>query len=252
MKIPFKTLLITLLLSTFCNAQKLDPEVALFSGITSMQTDYGERKHFGSSYANIGFGVGAAFYLNFSKKSNNWNDRVRYFEEHFRLRLELSYMQTKLVHRGQYTEGNSPDTVLYNAMEGTSTILNYGAQIEYSIFDISKKQFFNPYVSVGFLANSNTPKLESSLGNIQTNTALIPNVYSDGLFLEKNNSTSLILGFGTRLQPKSYYSKSIYLIDFRLQRFNSDIIDGLKPNLSANKYDDWLLFFSVGYIFSFN
>jgi hypothetical protein len=115
---------------------------------------------------------------------------------------------------------------------------------------MSDEKIFDPYISFGFLGNLNTPKLESTLGNITADSNLIPNVYDDGLFLEKNSSTSLILGLGTRIRSKNYTNKSIYLIDFRWQRFNSDNVDGLSPKISANKFNDWLLFFSVGYVFN--
>jgi len=247
----------TLILFLFCislisNAQDLKTELGLITGMTSMQSDYGERSHFGSSYANIGFGSGIVFYVGESDIRKTWNDRANMFQDHMRLRVEVSYMQTKLVHRGVYTLGSSSSTVLYNAMEGTSRVLNYGAQIEYNIFRISNKQYVDPYLSVGFLVNTNMPNLSSSLGDIETNPSLIPNVYNNGVYLDNNNSTSLIMGFGTRLRPKSYFNNSIYLLDFRWQKFNSDMVDGLTPTIEANKYNDWLLFISAGYIFSLN
>ena len=245
-------ILFLILYSIKNNAQDLKSEFGLIAGATSMQTDYGERGHFGSSYANMGFGFGGVFYLSFDNIRKRWNDRTTGLKDHIRLRAEISYMKTNLKQRGKYTQGTSSQTVLYNAMRGTSTMLNYGGQLEYTIFGISSKQNFDPYLSIGFLANSNTPQLESELGDINTNPNLIPNVYNDGVFLEKNNSTSLILGVGARMKPKDYNSKSIYLVDFRWQRFNSDIVDGLAPKLSANKFNDWLLFISFGYIFNLN
>ncbi|MEE9349037.1 MAG: hypothetical protein V3U80_03255 [Flavobacteriaceae bacterium] len=251
-----KNVLIAVLLTFYIGknmyAQSINTEVGLLTGTTSMQSDYGEREHFGSSYANIGFGAGAVVYFSADNKRRRWNDRYNSFQEHLRLRAEVSYMRTKLIHRGAYTQGSGANTILYNAMEGTSSILNYGVQIEYSIFKMSNQSFVDPYLSIGFLANSNSPQLISILGEVDTDPSLIPPVYNDGVFLDKNKSTSLIMGFGTRLRPKSYYNKSIYLVDFRWQKFNSDIVDGLNPTLTANKYNDWLLFFSLGYIFNFN
>lgn len=244
--------LLCLIYNIQVKAQNLNSEIGFSVGITSMQTDYGERGHFASSYANVGFGVGAAYYLSFNNNRIKWNDRSKFAQEHLRLRLEVSFMQTKLVHRGKYTQGSGSNIIKYNAMIGTSTIINYGAQLEYNIFILSSKQYFDPYLSIGFLGNSNSPKLTSSLGEINGNNNLIPSVYNNGVFLDKNNSTSLIIGLGTRLRPKNYWNKSIYLIDFRWQKFNSDIVDGLKPNLKANKFNDWLLYLSIGYIFNFN
>jgi len=241
-----------LLINSIVFSQDLRYDIGIISGATSMQTDYGERGHFGSSYANMGFGIGGVYYISYDYLRIKWNDRTTHLKDHLRLRLELSYMKTNLIHRGKYTEGNPSFTELYNAMKGTSTILNYGLQFEYTLFNMSAEKRFSPYVSVGFLGNSNTPKLESTIGNIETNPNLIPSVYDNGVFLEKNSSTALILGVGARFKPKDYYNKSIYLIDFRWQRFNSDNIDGLSPKINANKFNDWLLFFSIGYIYNLN
>lgn len=78
-------------------------------------------------------------------------------------------MTTKLIHRGQYIQGSSPQTILYAGMRGTSKILNYGLQMEYSLFNMSDERHFNPYFSLGLLGNSNTPELESAFGSINEN-----------------------------------------------------------------------------------
>ena len=214
-----------------------------------MQTDYGERGHFASSYANIGYAFGGIMYLSVSDKRKYWNQRGNFYYDHFRLRFEISFMKTKLKHRGRYTEGTSENTIKYNAMRGISTILNYGFQIEYSISPISDNQFLEPYVSFGILRNSNKPQLNSTIGNINTDNSLIPTVYTNGVFLNKNTSFSPIISAGIRVNKNE---KSKYLIDFRLQRFNSDIVEGLKPKLDANKFNDWLLCMSFGYILKLN
>lgn len=239
--------IIIYLICTSSYAQDLVSEFGIFTGATSMQTDYGERGHFGSSYANVGFGIGGVYYLSFNNYKIKWSERTTSLKDHVRLRVELSYMKTNLIHRGQYTQGNSNFTKLYNGMRGTSSIFNYGAQFEYTIFNMSDNRSLNPYISIGFLGNLNTPKLESNLGDIEVSPNLIPSVYNGGVFLDKNSTSSIIIGAGTRINPKN--NNASYLIDFRWQRFNSDIVDGLTPRIDANKFNDWLLFISVGYIF---
>lgn len=245
-----KLVLITLIISSSCYAQSIKTEFGIFAGAVSMQSDYGERGHFGSNYANMGFGIGGALYLGVDNNGGNWNSRISNTQNHFRLRLELSYMKTKLIHRGAYTEGSGVNTVLYNAMVGNSTIINYGGQIEYSIFEISEKRSFDPYISIGYLANSNSPEIESELGDIDDDLSLIPSVYDDGVFLDKNNSGSLVLGLGTRLRSKNTQKKSVYIFELRWQRFNSDIVEGLVPKISGNKFNDSLFFASFGYVFN--
>ncbi len=248
MKIQFSLFII--FVCTFSYAQNLISEFGVFTGATSMQTDYGERGHFGSSYANVGFGIGGVYYLSFNNYKIIWHDRTTYLKEHFRLRIELSYMKTNLIHRGKYTQGNTIFTKKYNAMRGTSAIFNYGTQIEYTMFNMSDGKSLNPYLSIGFLGNINTPKLESKLGDIKSSPYLIPTVYNGGVFLNRNNTTSFIVSAGTRINPKN--KKATYLIDFRWQRFNSDTVEGLIPRISANKFNDWLLFIHIGYVFRIN
>ncbi|MEE9348597.1 MAG: hypothetical protein V3U80_00965 [Flavobacteriaceae bacterium] len=233
-------------------SQDLLYDVGIISGATSMQSDYGERGHFGSSYANMGFGIGGVYYVSYDNFRKQWNDRTTFLKEHLRARLELSFMKTNLIQRGKYTQGNPSFTQYYNSMKGTSNTINYGLQIEYTLFNMSDRKKIDPYVSFGFLGNSNSPKLISALGDIETDSNLIPSVYDDGVFLDKKNSTSLTIGMGARLKPKEFYNKSIYLLDFRWQRFNSDFIDGLSPTLDANKHNDWLLYLSIGYIYNLN
>jgi len=39
------------------------------------------------------------------------------------------------------------------------------------------------------------------------------------------------------------------MIDLRWQYYFSDRVDGLDHQLDYNKYNDWLVWFNVGYIF---
>lgn len=245
-------LLLLLLISVTIKAQYFDSEAGLFIGATSMQSDYGEKGHFNSSYGNLGFGIGAVYYISFNSNIRRWNDKSQQLKEHLRLKAEVSYMKTGLIHRGAYTEGTSAQTLLYNAMKGTSTTINYGFQLEYTIFNKSDDHRFEPYVSLGLLGNSNTPELESGLGNIETDPNLIPTVYNNGVFLEKTNSSSVTFGAGARIKSSDLNNKNSILIDFRWQRFDSDVIEGLKPTLDANQNKDYLLFLSIGYVFSLN
>ncbi len=247
MKKKYNTVFLVLLMYITVTAQDLKSEFGFFTGLVSMQTDYGERGHFGSSYANIGFGVGGVYYMSFDDQRKRWNDKMGL--SHFRIRAELSYIQVNLKHRGKYTYGNSNFTKLYNAMDGKASIFNYGMQLEYALFSFSGDEKFNPYLSLGFLGNRNKSKITSSLGDVALNSNLLPSIYRDGINTEATNSTAIIVGVGTRIKPKNNF-KSTYLIDFRWQRFNSDLIEGLSPKIEANKYNDWLFFVSVGYVFN--
>src|SRR6187549_3739019 len=73
-------------------------EIGGFFGPTVMKSDYGQRNDDSSTYRNTGFGIGLVHYLSFSYKSTN----DAYFNEHFKVRSELSFSQTKLNHFGEW------------------------------------------------------------------------------------------------------------------------------------------------------
>jgi len=72
-----------------------------------------------------------------------------------------------------------------------------------------------------------------------------PHGYSN----ESKAVTSEVLNLGTRYKLNRM---SDLVLDVRLQYFNSDWVDGLNPNkelYTENKYNDWLTFIGVGYIY---
>src|SRR6187402_1876519 len=73
-------------------------EVGAFFGPSVMKSDYGQRNDDSSTYRNTGFAIGLVHYLNFSSKSMI----STYFNEHFKVRSELSFNETKLNHFGEW------------------------------------------------------------------------------------------------------------------------------------------------------
>ncbi len=248
--IKLKLIIAVFIISIYAtNGQDLNHEIGIFAGVISMQTDYGQRKDFSSSYGNVGFGVGAAYYVSFNEVYGRWNDRSTYMKSHVRLKLEFSYMSNSFKHHGEYTKGTSLETVKYNAMQGSTKLLNYGAQFEYLIYKNYDLRKWEPYVSAGlFMVNYNAA-LKSSLGDISQDASLLPNVYgANSVFLNKDKTQSFSFGGGSRYNLDNF----TMTFDFRWQRFLSDTVDGLKPKIPANKYNDWLLFFNVGAVFKLN
>jgi hypothetical protein len=141
-------------------------EVGGFFGSSFMKSDYGQRNDNDSNYRNTGFTVGLVHYMNFSYKSMS----DAYFNEHFKVRSELSFNKTKLNHFGKWVEnGNSIGKQQLRAMEGKSSILNLGAQLEYyplseiHEFEYSRGSIY-PYISLGFQYNFYNVQSSSSMG----------------------------------------------------------------------------------------
>jgi hypothetical protein len=231
-------------------------EVGGYFGSSFMKSDYGQRNDDPSTYRNNGFGIGLVHYMNFSYKSMS----DAYFNEHFKVRSELSFSKTKLNHFGQWVNGTSIGKQQLKAMEGKSTILNLGAQLEYyPLREIHEFEYsigsVYPYISLGLQYNFYNVQSTSSMGELGTVAATFPKylVPSDGHsygFSSENNSTwSIVTGVGARYKLTPL---SDLMIEARLQYFGSDWVDGLNPNkeiYTENKYNDWQAWLTFGYIF---
>ncbi len=235
-------------------------EIGFITGAASFTTDYGERHNFSSNVGgNIGMGVGVIYYLNFSDYRYRWNQRTNYFSEHFRVRGELSYMSAKLDHFGQWAEENSIWGEQLRSMHGKASIINLGAQLEFHIVDIVDfgsrripELKWSPYVSAGFMVDFYNPDLKSDLGDWTQDISVIYEKWQvpGAINVKANITTSATLGIGTRHKLGEY---SDILIESRWQYFFSNYVDGLNAKQDpANKYNDWLLWVHVGYVYYLN
>jgi hypothetical protein len=117
-------------------------EVGVIAGPVAFQSDYGERHNYDTNFGNTGYGIGLIHYLNFSYKADcNCYTPETYFNDHFKLRSELSYNKTNLRHYGEYVEGDKKK--LFNrqlrGMRGSTAVTNIGMQLEY--FPLSIRDF---------------------------------------------------------------------------------------------------------------
>ena len=237
-------------------------EIGFISGSASFTTDYGERNNFQSNVGgNIGMGIGLIYYLNFTDYRYRWNQRTSYFAEHFRVRAEFSYMSAKLDHFGQYVDESETSYAAdqLRAMHGFTEIYNLGAQLEFHIVDIvdfGSRRIpdlkWSPYLSAGLMIDFYNPSLKSDLGDWKADPSLLyPKWAAPGATNMKANVTgSATLGIGTRHKLGEY---SDILIESRWQYFFSNFVDGLNAkNDPANKYNDWLLWVQVGYVYYLN
>jgi hypothetical protein len=244
--------------TTVSNAQnKLAHEIGVFFGPVFFQSDYGQRKDFETNIGNNGFGVGVAHYLNFSSQA----DRDYYFNEHFKLRSELSFSKTNLQHFGEWVE-KDPEKVKtqqLRAMRGKTTVLNFGTQVEFFPF-IKIHEFennprsFNPYISLGVLASFYNTEATSLFGRLGDPSITYPKYLtpSDGRSNGFSSESGIVIA-GTVGAGVHYKLNTMndLMFEVKYQGFSSDWVDGLNPNkdlYKENKSNDSQIWFNIGYV----
>ncbi|HHB52099.1 MAG TPA: hypothetical protein ENK75_03520, partial [Saprospiraceae bacterium] len=212
-------------------------EAGIHLGVASFQTDYGERGDFKSGVTgNIGFAIGAAFYMNFFSRQYEWNAKSDWLADHIKLKGEFSYLRADLEH---FIEGDSPTAIQLQAMHGSSSVVNLGAIVEYHFLNLtsfgsSYGNTYSPFVGLGAMMNFSKPTFESSLGDYLTDPSILPLKYrSNAIYTDPETVFSVLMSVGTRINVGR---TSDIVIDSRWQYFTSNKIDGLDPKDDANKY----------------
>ena len=146
-------------------------EIGAIVGPVAFQSDYGERYDFSTNSGNTGFGIGLIHYLNFSYKAEcNCYTPETYFNDHFKLRSEISYNKTDLKHFGQWVayKKTSLTAQQLRAMRGSTAVTDIGMQLEF--FPFSIRDFtatlgsWAPFISLGGHFSYYNPKSYSKLG----------------------------------------------------------------------------------------
>ena len=239
-------------------------EIGFISGSASFTTDYGQRNNFKANVGgNVGMGIGVIYYLNFTDYRYRWNLRTSYFAEHFRVRAEASYMSAELEHFGEYAESPGEWGDRLRAHTGKTYLVNLGAQMEFhwvDIVDFGSRRIpdlkWSPYISAGAFVDYYNPSITSTYGTgdwkdpgvlfPKWDNSLNPGASKD----EAGVTMSATFGVGTRYKLGEY---SDLLIESRWQYFFSNYVDGLNAkNDPANKFNDWLLWVHIGYVYYLN
>ncbi|MCI4443301.1 MAG: hypothetical protein JHC39_07325 [Lentimicrobium sp.] len=237
-------------------------EIGAIAGPVAFQSDYGERHDLTTNAGNTGYGIGIIHYLNFSYKAEcNCYTPETYFNDHFKLRSELSYNKTNLEHFGEWVAPShtSLGADQLRAMQGSTAVTNIGMQLEFfpwSIRDFTETiESWGPFISLGGQFSFYNAKAWSTMGPLGTPLTTFPKylVPTDdrpyGYSTEGGSVWSIVSSVGTRYKLAPL---SDLMVDLRLQYYFSDWVDGLKPNPSLykeNKANDWLVWFNVGYIY---
>lgn len=232
-------------------------EIGAIMGPVAFQSDYGVRGDMKTNIGNTGYGIGIIHYMNFSYSAEcNCYNQETYFNDHFKVRSELSYNKTELQHYGRWVAPNktSIGAEQLRAMRGSTAVTNIGMQLEY--FPLSIREFsatpgkLAPFVSLGGQFSYFNPEAYSTLGpglgQLQTVT---PVKYLDGVTNDSGTTWSVVGSIGTRYKLTVL---SDLMIDLRWQYYFSNWVDGLNPNpqiYRENRANDWLVWLNVGYIY---
>lgn len=235
-------------------------EIGLIAGPVQIRSDYGVREDSKTNFGNNGIGIGLVHYLNFSYSADcNCYTTDTYFNDHFKVRNELSYNKTKLEHFGKWVDP-SRQTVEAKQLRGHKGVANnfdIGTQIEF--FPLSIRDFqgfansFSPFVSLGVHYTFYTPEVSTTYANpdpTKVGDVNDPsNFYSawepGSVDASPGSAWSMVGSVGVRYKLTK---ESDLMLDFRGQYYFNDWVDGLNHQLPSNKSNDWLLWLNVGYI----
>ena len=250
-----KYLLILLLGANFSMTAQFgfSHEVGAFVGGVAMQSDFGVRHDFETNAGNTGFAVGLVHYMNFAYRAEcNCYTPETYFNDHFKVRSEISYNSTKLQHFGEWVDKNSVAGNQLKAMRGEAKVTDIGMQLEY--YPLSIREFtasngsWAPFLGLGahytFFQNGTYSEL-GAIGIPSTTPIKYLTAWSD----EGGSAWSVVSSVGTRYKLTEL---SDLFVELRWQYYFSDWVDGLKKNPDLhpeNKANDWNLWFHFGYIY---
>ncbi|MCL9769370.1 glutamate dehydrogenase [Flavobacterium sp. HXWNR69] len=228
-------------------------EVGAFVGGVAFQSDFGVRNDFETNAGNTGFAIGLVHYLNFaySPECNCYTPET-YFNDHFKIRSELSYNSTKLNHFGKWAERDSDYGRMLKAMKGETKVTDIGMQLEYYPFSI--REFtatdgaWAPFVSLGVHFSIFDNHVYSDLGPLGTPLTTYPRYLPNGYSSEGGTTWSIVSSIGTRYKLAEL---SDLFVELRWQYYFSDWVDGLRkdPEIwKENKTNDWNVWLNFGYI----
>jgi hypothetical protein len=232
-------------------------EVGAIIGPVAFQSDYGERSDLSTNAGNTGYGIGLIHYLNFSYKAEcNCYTPETYFNDHFKLRTELSYNKTNLQHFGKWVEDSKTtlSAQQLRAMRGSTSVTNIGMQLEffpYSIRDFTSTiGAWAPFISLGGQFSFYNPEAYSELGS---GLGSLPTVthpkYINAIRNDGSSTWSVVSSVGTRYKLTEL---SDLMVDLRWQYYFSNWVDGLNPDptiYTENKANDWNIWLNFGYIY---
>lgn len=232
-------------------------EIGAIVGPVAFQSDYGERYDLSTNLGNTGYGIGLIHYLNFSYTTEcNCYTPETYFNDHFKLRSELSYNKTDLQHFGKWVDPDRTSLTAQQlrAMRGSTAVTNVGMQLEffpYSIRDFTATiGSWAPFISLGGQFSYYSPTAYSELGpGLSQLSTVTPDKYIGAFDTNSGTTWSVVSSLGARYKLAPL---SDLMIDLRWQYYFSNWVDGLSPDpriYTENRANDWNVWLNVGYIY---
>ena len=245
-------------------------EIGAIIGPVEFRSDFGSRFDERTNLGNSGIGIGIIHYISFAYSADcNCYTTDTYFNDHFKLRSEISWNYTRLDHHGQWVTPDRTSALAdkLRAHHGVAENFDIGMQLEY--FPLSIRSFqafaykFAPFVSLGFHYTHSRPQGWTDYGdeNIYNaaniydywyaNPSKLPPVPAGQqreypINLDPINAWSVVTSVGVRYK---FTKLSDLMLDLRWQLYFSDWIDGFDHKLSYNKFNDWLIWLNFGYVY---
>lgn len=245
-------------------------ELGVIAGPVQFRSDFGGRFEERTNIGNSGIGIGIIHYISFAYSADcNCYTTETYFNDHFKLRSEVSWNKTNLDHHGFWVQADkvSINADKLRAHSGVAENFDIGMQLEYFPLSIRSFQAFAyriaPFVSLGVHYTASSPKASTTYGdrNIYNPNNIYSFWYSDDSYLppiptgqqreypinlDPINDWSLVTSVGFRYKLTKL---SDLMLDLRWQYYFSDWIDGFNHEFSDyNKYNDWLVWLNFGYV----
>lgn len=227
-------------------------EVGVITGPVVFYSDYGVRNDIETNMGNVGYGIGLIHYLNFAYRADcNCYTRDTYFNDHFKVRNEISYHKTELQHYGKWVDPSRTSLTAdqLRGMRGSTSVFDIGTQLEY--FPLSIRDFvagsykIAPFVSLGThwvnFDPDNYTIFEPGIGE-----SLYPDKYGEDSRIKTPGTTWSVvwsIGFRYKLTPMSDL-----MLDGRWQHYFSNWVDGLNPEVPENYANDWIYWLNFGYV----
>lgn len=245
-------------------------ELGVITGPVQFRSDFGGRSEERTNIGNSGIGVGIIHYINFAYSADcNCYTTQNYFNDHFKLRSEISWNKTNLDHHGFWVQADkvSVNADKLRAHSGVAENFDIGMQLEYFPLSIRSFQAFAyriaPFISLGVHYTASSPKASTTYGdgNIYNPDNIYSFWYSDDsslppiptgqqreypINLDQTNNWSVVTSVGFRYKLTKL---SDLMLDLRWQYYFSDWIDGFNHEFrDYNKNNDWLVWLNFGYV----
>lgn len=134
-------------------------------------------------------------------------------------------------------------------MHGESHLFQIGAHLEYYPFNIRDFRYsgyrISPYISLGAHYVYYNPDAYSDLGDLNNPKNVFP-TFIGGMDFEGGSTWAVIGGVGARYRLGR---SSDLVFEGRWQYYNTDWLDGLNIDAPQNKYNDFIFWLNVGYIY---